>query len=246
MRLALALSGASLLGIAAVVALAGWRISRRISHSIRGIATELSSEAKSLSEAAGQMTTASQAVANGASRQAEALQQTSASLQEMTTMTSANSQHAQEATDLAARAHQSAESGARLMAELHTTLQELNASSGDTGRIVRTIDEIAFQTNILDRVTQDNAAGAEESAAVAEELNSQSRQLTASVERLLHLVTAAAKVPSEALSPGAGPAPHRFPPDTRGPAALHPGRERRPVVPRHAGSVGVGHGLGAG
>ena len=64
-------------------------------------------------------------------------------------MTKANAEHAGNATRLAQATHAAADKGAAHMAELDRAIQESNASSGDISKIIKTINEIAFQTNIL-------------------------------------------------------------------------------------------------
>ena len=64
-------------------------------------------------------------------------------------MTATNTEHARKATDLAKQTHVAAENGERHMQELDAAIQDINASSDDIAKIIKTIDEIAFQTNIL-------------------------------------------------------------------------------------------------
>jgi hypothetical protein len=149
LRFAILATVMGVLAVTVMVGLAGWRISFRIARQIKEVAVELGGEAQLVADAAGQVSRTSQSVAEGASEQAAALQETSASLQELTSMTEINSQHAGQATELAKHTHAAAETGAKHMAELNTAIQDINASSDDIAKIIKTIDEIAFQTNIL-------------------------------------------------------------------------------------------------
>ena len=93
-------------------------------------------------------------MADGASQQASALEESSSALQrEMSSMTSRNSENAQNAKRLAQEARQTADAGAerrRNADDEGLDERHLQASSSrKSSKIIKTIDEIAFQTNIL-------------------------------------------------------------------------------------------------
>jgi methyl-accepting chemotaxis protein len=163
-----------LLATLAAAGLAGWIISRRVTASVRDIATQLNEAAQLVGEAAQQSAANSQSLAQGASEQSSSLEESSSALQELTSMSALNSKSITEATELARKTHAAAETGARHMTELNTAIQEINASSDDISKIIKTIDEIAFQTNILALNAAVEAARAGEAgmgfAVVAEEV----------------------------------------------------------------------------
>jgi methyl-accepting chemotaxis protein len=99
--------------------------------------------------AAAEISGGSHAVADGASEQAAALEETSASLEEMSSMTSRNAESAGQVNELARQTRDAADRGARDMKEMAASMDSIKASSDDIAKIIRTIDEIAFQTNIL-------------------------------------------------------------------------------------------------
>jgi ABC-type transporter Mla subunit MlaD len=99
--------------------------------------------------AAGQISSSSQTLAEGASEQAASLEETSSSLEEMSSMTKSNAESAQQANDLAQQARAAADTGASDMQEMSTAMEAIKVSSNDIAKIIKTIDEIAFQTNIL-------------------------------------------------------------------------------------------------
>jgi methyl-accepting chemotaxis protein len=99
--------------------------------------------------ASGQITTSSQTLAEGASEQASSLEEASASLEEMAAMTKRNSENIRQANDLAKRARAAADHGVADMQTMASAMQAIKVSSDDIAKIIRTIDEIAFQTNIL-------------------------------------------------------------------------------------------------
>jgi methyl-accepting chemotaxis protein len=67
----------------------------------------------------------------------------------MSSMTQRNAENAQKANDLARMARTAAERGSADMQAMTVAMDAIKASSDDIAKIIRTIDEIAFQTNIL-------------------------------------------------------------------------------------------------
>ncbi|MES2695730.1 MAG: methyl-accepting chemotaxis protein, partial [Verrucomicrobiota bacterium] len=112
--------------------------------------------------------------AAGSSEQAASLEEASASLEEMASMTKRNADSAQTAKDLSAQTRTSADTGAAHMDEMRRAMDAIKASSDDIAKIIKTIDEIAFQTNILALNAAVEAARAGEAgmgfAVVAEEV----------------------------------------------------------------------------
>src|SRR5208283_1501076 len=96
-----------------------------------------------------QVSASSQSLAEGASQQAASLEESSSSLEEMASMTKRNSENAQKANDLAKQARQAADKGVGDMQTMSTAMEAIKVSSDDIAKIIKTIDEIAFQTNIL-------------------------------------------------------------------------------------------------
>ena len=110
---------------------------------------DISAQAQEVRFAAGHLTGASQSLAEGASELAASIEQTSAALAQLTSTTANNTEHANQATQIARLTHVAAENSVRQMDLLNTTINEINASSADIGKINKMIHEIAFQTNLL-------------------------------------------------------------------------------------------------
>jgi methyl-accepting chemotaxis protein len=130
-------------------AICAWMITRGVTHRITEVAGRLASESEKTGSAALQVSSASQSMANGASEQAASLEETSSSLHEMASMTARNSENAQNAKALANQARQTADAGAVDMEQMKTAMAAIKGSSTEISKIIKTIDEIAFQTNIL-------------------------------------------------------------------------------------------------
>jgi methyl-accepting chemotaxis protein len=110
---------------------------------------EISQVSEQTTSSAGQMSAASQSVAEGASEQAASLEETSASLEEMASMTRRNAENAQSAKELANQTRSAADTGAADMQLMNAAVGDIKESSDNIAKIIKTIDEIAFQTNIL-------------------------------------------------------------------------------------------------
>jgi methyl-accepting chemotaxis protein len=177
---------------------AGFIINRSITEALRHSVEELAAGAEQTSAAAAQVSAASQTLAEGATHQAASLEETSASLEEIASMTKRNAANAQSTKELADKAHSEAEAGAKDIMLMIQAMREIKSSSDDIGKIIKTIDEIAFQTNILALNAAIEAAKAGEAgigfAAVADEVrNLAQRSAQAAKETAIKIETAISK-----------------------------------------------------
>jgi methyl-accepting chemotaxis protein len=124
-------------------------IVRGINKAMTQAVTELSDGADQVSSAAGQVSSSSQSLAQGASEQAASLEETSASSEEVSSMTRKNAENSQQAAEFMNGVSQRVAEANRTLADMTTSMQEIGESSGKISKIIKVIDEIAFQTNIL-------------------------------------------------------------------------------------------------
>jgi methyl-accepting chemotaxis protein len=134
------------LGLGILIA---WMIVRSTNRVLVSVSSSLEDGAVQVASSSKQVSAASQMLAEGASEQAASLEETGSSLEEMSGMTRRNSESARKANDLARQARSAADHGAADMAAMKSAMGDIKASSEDIAKIIKTIDEIAFQTNIL-------------------------------------------------------------------------------------------------
>ncbi len=144
-----AVTGLVVLGALMVSVVASYLVITGLNRVLRRVSSSLGEGAEQVTSAAGQVSVSSQTLAEGASEQAASIEETSSSLEEMASITKRNSEHAQKATGLAREARTVAERGSGDMQTMANAMQAIKASSDDIAKIIKTIDEIAFQTNIL-------------------------------------------------------------------------------------------------
>jgi methyl-accepting chemotaxis protein len=122
---------------------------RAIERPLRHATHAMKSGAEQIAAVSGQIAASSAKLAEGASEQAAGLEETGASVEELASMTKRNAEHARNAGEIADSARKAADAGSAAVTQLGRSMSELRTSSDEVAKIVKTIDEIAFQTNIL-------------------------------------------------------------------------------------------------
>ena len=152
----------------------------RINKRLLSTTDQLENGSQQLASASTQVSSASQRLADGASEQAASLEETSSSLEEISTVTRLNADSAQQAKESSHLAREAAESGLSDMERMIDAMSEIQKSGDKIAKIIRTIDEIAFQTNILALNAAVEAARAGEAglgfAVVADEVRNLARR----------------------------------------------------------------------
>ncbi|HLJ48258.1 MAG TPA: methyl-accepting chemotaxis protein [Bryobacteraceae bacterium] len=127
----------------------GLWIVRGINSVLRQVASQLTEGAAQINGAASQVASSSQSLAQGASEQAASLQETSASTEELTSMTRKNAENSRAAAEEMATVDLQVKEGNSALEHMVSSMSEINSSSEKISKIIKVIDEIAFQTNIL-------------------------------------------------------------------------------------------------
>jgi methyl-accepting chemotaxis protein len=96
-----------------------------------------------------QISDSSMALSQGATEQASSIQQLTASIEEIASQTKLNTQNANQANELAETAKSNAVQGNSQMKDMLKAMDEINESSANIYKIIKVIDDIAFQTNML-------------------------------------------------------------------------------------------------
>jgi methyl-accepting chemotaxis protein len=137
------------LGIALALGLIAVFVLRSINTTLRRAVSELSEGAGQVASAAGQISSSSQSLAQGASEQAASLEETSASSEEINSMARKNAENSQAANGLVTQSQQKFTETNQSLATMIVAMSDIKTSSDKVAKIIKVIDEIAFQTNIL-------------------------------------------------------------------------------------------------
>lgn len=132
-----------------LLSILGLMITKMIADPISRAVSDLGEGANQVAAASQQLSAASEQLAQGSTEQAAAIQETSASIEESDSMVKQNADNTQEAAALAKKARELANESNTEMDRMVGSMEELKKSSDDIAKIIKVIDEIAFQTNIL-------------------------------------------------------------------------------------------------
>jgi methyl-accepting chemotaxis protein/methyl-accepting chemotaxis protein-1 (serine sensor receptor) len=120
-----------------------------IGRLLRRVASDLRSGSEAVDNAAVQIASSSGALAHGASQQAAAAEETSASAEQISATTKTNAQGAHSVAEMVAKSRLIADEVGQAVEQMHESIAAINGSTQQVSKIIKTVDEIAFQTNIL-------------------------------------------------------------------------------------------------
>ncbi|HEX3075855.1 MAG TPA: methyl-accepting chemotaxis protein [Lachnospiraceae bacterium] len=122
---------------------------RKMAENLNEVMTNISTAAEQVSAGSTQLSDSSMALSQGATEQASSIEELSASIEEIASQTKINADNAREANAITEEAKMSAMEGNRQMSEMLRAMEGINEASINISKIIKVIDEIAFQTNIL-------------------------------------------------------------------------------------------------
>ena len=122
---------------------------RKMTDNLNEVMTNISTAAEQVSAGSTQLSDSSMALSQGATEQASSIEELSASIEEIASQTKINADNAKEANLITETAKMSAIDGNNQMREMLKAMEEINDASISISKIIKVIDDIAFQTNIL-------------------------------------------------------------------------------------------------
>jgi methyl-accepting chemotaxis protein/methyl-accepting chemotaxis protein-1 (serine sensor receptor) len=199
---------------ALAVALVAVRSVMAAIRALRHQSQELREGTEHVVAAASQVATSAQGLSQQSTHQAASLEETSASMEQMASMTRKNAENAVNAAELATEVAQQVEGSNAALEEMVASMTAIRESSNKVAKIIKAIDEIAFQTNILAlnaaveaarageagmgfavvagevrSLAQRSAQAAKDTAILLEESIARSQEGTGRVEQVAHSIT---------------------------------------------------------
>lgn len=121
----------------------------KLTASLNGVMLKIDQTAGQVSNGSGQVSNGAQLLSQGATEQASSVQELLASVHEISTRVEKNAQRAQQALEMSQQAGAEVESSNRKMHAMTEAMSEISKKSEQISKIIKAIEDISFQTNIL-------------------------------------------------------------------------------------------------
>lgn len=117
--------------------------------SFNELLSAISTAAMQVSAGSSQVSDGSQSLSQGAAEQASSVEELTSSIAEIASQTKENAKNATQASEISTNVSKEAAQGNEKMNQMLNSMSEINESSSNISKIIKVIDDIAFQTNIL-------------------------------------------------------------------------------------------------
>lgn len=180
----------------------------KLRDNLNNTLSQINQSADQVSAGSDQVSSGAQALSQGATEQASSVEELAATINEISNNVKMNANNAKEASEKAAAVKGQAGESSRRMQEMLSAMTDISSSSGEIGKIIKTIEDIAFQTNILalNAAVEAARAGAAGKgfAVVADEVRNlagksadASKNTSALIEGSLHAVDRGTKIAND-------------------------------------------------
>ena len=122
---------------------------KKIKDTFNETLATLNRSASQVSSGSDQVSSGAQALSQGATEQASSVEELAASINDISNNINQSAQYAQDASNKSMQVGEKAGESNNRMHDMLQAMADINASSGEIGKIIKTIEDIAFQTNIL-------------------------------------------------------------------------------------------------
>lgn len=187
-----------------MILICGFSLSHMIMRPLLKAINDLNMESAEAAAASSQIQAASSELAEAALEESASIQETAATLEETTSMIKQSSTNTKEAADLSTQAMQFAERSYLEMKKMLEYMEKIKDSSNEIFKIVKVIDHIAFQTNILSINASVEAAkvgsAGNSFAVVADEVRNLSRKTEEAAKKTEDIITNNMQLVNEGLS----------------------------------------------
>ena len=122
---------------------------RKLRDNLNSTLTQINQAADQVAAGSDQVSSGSQALAQGATEQASSVEELAATTNEISEKVTTNAESAKQANEKAITVKENADKSRQRMQDMLTAMTDISTKSGEVGKIIKTIEDIAFQTNIL-------------------------------------------------------------------------------------------------
>lgn len=122
---------------------------RRMNINLSDVMRQINDASDQVASGADQVSSGAQALSQGATQQASSVEELAATVNEISREVSNTAQNAKDASGMVTEAQSKLSVSNEQMQDMITAMGDISQKSGDIGKIIKTIEDIAFQTNIL-------------------------------------------------------------------------------------------------